>query len=168
MKRICNIFFVVLFIPFVNQAQNYYYSKNTQHYWQDDSTSLNIILRGDTLFYNHVVDKLLLWVQDGKDEIVFDNEDDNIIINSYRLPQLDLDSFFSYITSGHSDNIVFYSFAKNVNNHKIWLRNEVNAIIRDGYSFQDIQPILLNYNTYYMIEKDNKKFALLSVIQNRM
>ena len=135
-----HIIFILLF-PLVIQAQNYYYAKGIQHYWQVDSTSLNIILQGDTLFYNSVVDRLLLWSQDDKDEIIYDNEDDNIIINSPDLPQLNLSSFFSYITSGYPDKIIFHSFAKIVNNHKIWLRNEVVALVREGYAIQNLQSI---------------------------
>ena len=129
MKRTVLIFFC-LSIVFVGQSQtqgdnnrnvNYYYADGKAHYWQDDSTSANIIVTNKHN-YDAIVKRLLNIFNEN--EVVYDNEDDNIIINSENLPNMDKDSLIELISVENND-ISFFTYSKLVDGEHLWLRNEV-------------------------------------------
>ena len=69
------------------QAQNvrgYYYAGGKQHWWTDDSTSMIVIIADTSHLFNiaHTLEKHF---KAPGDEILYDNEDDNIMISSVNL-----------------------------------------------------------------------------------
>lgn len=151
MKRLFLIFFC-LSIAFIGQSQttednnrniNYYYAGGKAHYWQDDSTSANIIV-ANKHNYDAIVQKLLNIFNEN--EVVYDNEDDNIIINSENLPNMDKDSLIGLISIENND-ISFFTYSKLVDGEHLWLRNEVYVSFSDtAYFRKHVKPILGNYS----------------------
>lgn len=144
------------------QAQNvrgYYYAGGKQHWWTDDSTSMIVIIADTSHLFNiaHTLEKHF---KAPGDEILYDNEDDNIMISSVNLPKVNIDSLL-YAACVTPDDISFYSFSKlldgNDSNY-IWLRNEVFIQFADtSYFHKNVFPILNKYkirNYYY--EGDNE------------
>jgi len=93
MKRMLIILGLILVFTSL-QAQstsNYYYADGVPQYWTEDSTSVNIIVK-NMQNYNAIVQNLELLFTDANDEILADDEDDNIIVNSLSLPFMHKDS----------------------------------------------------------------------------
>ena len=151
MKKIVLIF-LCLSIVFIGQSQtsgdnnrniNYYYAGGKAHYWQDDSTSANIIV-SNKHNYDAIVKRLLNIFNEN--EVVYDNEDDNIIINSENLPNMDKDSLIELISVENND-ISFFTYSKLVDGEHLWLRNEVYVSFSDtAYFGEYVKPILGNYS----------------------
>jgi len=78
---------------------NYYYASDIPQYWAEDSTSVNIIV-GNMHNYEAIVRNLELLFTDPNDEILADDEDDNIIVNSRSLLTMDKNRIIDII--GHS------------------------------------------------------------------
>ena len=143
-------------LVFAQTSNNYYYANREAHYWHDDSTSIILIVKGDTSYYDVVAENVRHYFADDRADVFSSNEDDNIVVNSPSLPNLNINHFIYTITSGHSDNIPFISFAKIIEDgdSRIWLRNEVMVKFREGYDTSDIRTILSNYN-FISIEKES-------------
>ena len=88
----------------------YYYADGVPQYWTDDSTSVNIIVKNMDN-YNAIVQKLELLFVDSTDQILADDEDDNIIVNSTSLPFMNKDSIIVFI-SIDSNDIAFFTYSK--------------------------------------------------------
>jgi hypothetical protein len=126
-------------------VSNYYYVDRVPQYWIDDSTSINIIVKNMNN-YNAIVDNLKNIFTAPDDEIFADDEDDNIIINSHSLPFLHKDSIIDNISIA-SDDIVFFTYSKLVNNSRIWLRDEVYVKLKSRANYLSyVNPIIQNYN----------------------
>ena len=59
----------------------FYYANGTRHYWTEDSTSLNIIVK-NLNHYDSIAARLGRMFNGTQDEIWADDEDNNIIVNS--------------------------------------------------------------------------------------
>ncbi|GHV43384.1 hypothetical protein FACS1894180_2290 [Bacteroidia bacterium] len=131
----------------------YYYANGIKQYWTDDSTSVNIIVR-NMQNYNAIVQNLELLFANSNDEVLADDEDDNIIVNSLSLPSMYKDSIIAAISVA-SDDIAFFTYSKIVNNERIWLRNDiyVKPKIR-GTSLPLLYPVIQNYNNISVIEEE--------------
>ena len=59
MKKLLILIFLILGVTVFAQtnSNNYYYANQERHYWQIDSSSVNIIV-ADTSHYNDLVDNL--------------------------------------------------------------------------------------------------------------
>ena len=166
MKRTVLIFFC-LSIVFVGQSQtsgdnnrnvNYYYADGKAHYWQDDSTSANIIVTNKHN-YDAIVKRLLNIFNEN--EVVYDNEDDNIIINSENLPNMDKDSLIELISVENND-ISFFTYSKLVDGEHLWLRNEVYVSFSDTAYFRNyVKPILNNYSVLSYNYEDYNEFRIV-------
>lgn len=134
-----------------NQLMDFYYANGTQQYWQDDHTSANIIVR-NTNNYDSIVLRLRREFDNPDDEILANDEDNNIIINSQSLATKNISNLISSISLS-SDDIAFFSYAKQLNGNPIWLTNEAYVKVKDNaYYASYIQPILSQYSnvtTYY-------------------
>lgn len=104
-------------------VSNYYYADGERQYWTDDSTSVNILVKNKSN-YDAIVQNLERLFADPTDEILADDEDDNIIVNSLSLPSLPKNAIIAAI-SIDSDDIAFFTYSKRVNGGRIWLRNDV-------------------------------------------
>jgi len=97
----------------VNFCLNTYNADGVPQYWTEDSTSVNIIVK-NMQNYNTIVQNLELLFTDANDEILADDEDDNIIVNSLSLPLMHKDSIISAIRIA-ADDIAFFTYSKLVN-----------------------------------------------------
>ena len=166
MKRTFLILFC-LSISFIGQSQtsgdnnrniNYYYADGKTYYWQDDSTSANIIV-ANKHNYDTIVQRLLNIFNEN--EVVYDNEDDNIIINSENLPDMDKNSLIGLISVENND-ISFFSYSKLVNGEHLWLRNEVYVSFSDtAYFRKHVKPILNNYSVLSYNYEDYNEFRIV-------
>ena len=160
MKKIFFIFICLLLSTIAkseeeNRNINYYYANGIPYYWQDDSTSANIIV-ANMNNYEYIVQQLLNIFNE--DEVVYDNEDDNIIINSENLPSMDKDSLIELVSIENND-ISFFTYSKILENgNHIWLRNEVYVSFLDtAYFGKNVRPIFENYSVVsYNYEGDNE------------
>ena len=160
MKKIFFIFVCLALSTIVkseeeNRNINYYYANGIPYYWQDDSTSVNIIV-ANMNNYEYIVQQLLNIFNE--DEVVYDNEDDNIIINSENLPSIDKEELIEQISLLPND-ISFFTYSKILENgNHIWLRNELYISFFDTVYFDKIvRPILENYSVVsYNYEGDNE------------
>jgi DNA-directed RNA polymerase subunit H (RpoH/RPB5) len=109
--------------------QGYYYAGGKPHYWREDSTSANIIVK-NMEHYDAIVSNIRNIFTDAKDEILADDEDDNIIINSIQLPQISKDQLIAAIQAEEGD-IAFFSCSKLIGKEHIWLRNEAEYFTLD-------------------------------------
>jgi len=107
----------LIFIGILLNAQStpnyYYYANGVPQYWIDDSTSVNIIVR-NMHNYNTIAQNLELLFTNPTDEILADDEDDNIIVNSLSLPSMNKD-FIIQTISIEDDDIAFFTYSKLIN-----------------------------------------------------
>jgi len=99
MKKLLLLFGFILMATLL-QAQstpNFYYADGVPQYWVDDSTSINIIVKNMDN-YIAIVQNLELLFTNSTDEILADDEDDNIIVNSLSLPLMDKDFIINAIS----------------------------------------------------------------------
>ena len=80
---ICTIINALLF------SQNHYYADGQQISWSTDSASANIIVK-NMEDYSQIVNNLKDIFTNSNDEIIGDDEDDNIIINSNSLKTMNI------------------------------------------------------------------------------
>ncbi|MBQ2853830.1 MAG: S8 family serine peptidase, partial [Bacteroidales bacterium] len=140
MKRV--VFIIILFcvsLSLSSQNNNFYYANGVAQHWEVDSTSVNIIVGNienlDTLSY-----RLQAQFRNVNDEIIFDNEDNNIIINSSSLSNRNLNEIINSISISTDD--IFLSYSKLINNSHIWLTNEVYVKLKDSlYYSTHILPV---------------------------
>jgi hypothetical protein len=111
--------------------------------------------------YGAIVDNLHLLFSNSTDEILADDEDDNIIINSLSLPLIHKDALIAAI-SINSDDIAFFSYSKLIENEHIWLRNEVLIKLKNNTFFQSIiQPILQNYDIVSVNDEGDNEYSII-------
>ncbi len=123
---------------------NYYYDGYNAHFWVNDSTSAIMIIKNMNN-YTQISNRLKNIFVSTNDEIIENDEENNIIINSSSLNTIDIDSLISAI-SVKSDDIEFFSFSKVINNYHYWLRNEVYVKFTDTAKYsQYVQGLLIAY-----------------------
>jgi len=148
--------FILICSSLIAQStSNYYYANGIPQYWTDDSTSVNIIVK-NMHNYNRIVQNLKLLFSDPTDEILADDEDDNIIINSLSLLFIPEDKLIAQI-SIDSDDIAFFTYSKLVNGEHIWLRNDIYVkpkVNFKGTYLTFLFPIIQNYNVISIIEEE--------------
>ena len=176
MKRI--LFSVILFvfvIPSKGHAQNIpsngYYAGGTFYSWQGDSTSANIIV-ANMEHYNAIVSNLQTLFNSSGDEVIYDDEDDNIIVNSNSLRTISKATLIQQISVSSGD-IAFVTYAKSLGGEKIWLRNEIYVQFVDTSYFRIYAlPLLTTYdvatynyegdNEFHLVCNDEEKMVLLA------
>ena len=114
----------------------YYYADGQRIYWVEDSTSANIIV-ANMEHYDAIVSQLEHIFSDEIDEIWYDDEDDNIIVNSRSLVRISKDSLIAFISIDTSD-IAFFTYSKRIDSSRIWLRNEIYLLLSDTSYFHSI------------------------------
>ena len=122
---------------------NYYYDGYNAHFWVNDSTSAIMIIKNMNN-YTQISNRLKDTFVAPSDEIIENDEENNIIINSSSLNTIDIDSLISAI-SVKSDDIEFFSFSKVINGHHYWLRNEVFVKLTDLTKYNQYVQGLLSY-----------------------
>ena len=147
MKKIVLIGLITLSIVCSSYSQNdtlsgFYYANGTRHYWQEDYTSLNVIVN-NLSHYDSIVARLARIFSDAQDEIWADNEDNNIVVNSSSLTSRNISDIIASVSLSSND-IAFYTYAKQLNGNPIWLTNETYVKLKDStYYSSHIQPVLL-------------------------
>ena len=81
------------------QSSNFYYHNGEMKYWDNDSTSLNLIV-ADTADLEEISNNLQTFFF-GKAEVSYSDEDDNIIVTSTKLPEFMIDSIIESVTNNH-------------------------------------------------------------------
>lgn len=134
----------------------FYYANGIRHYWQEDLTSANIIVR-NTNHLDSIVSRLEKIFNGVDDDVIADDEDNNIFVNSQSLALRNISELISSISLSNND-IAFFTYAKQVNGNPIWLTNEAYVKLKDSTFFTShVQPVLLQYPSvvsYY--EGDNE------------
>ena len=170
MKKFIFTWVFVFLACVVTNAQNnydgYYYSGGLPRYWTTDSTSIILILKCDTIFFNSVTQNILSIFNDEKDEVFYGNEDDNIIINSLRIPSFSQSQLINNITNGHSDSIVFFSYSKRLNGQQIWFRNEVMIKFKENHDTSDIHTIMSDYIIDSVEKEDDLEYNFICSSEN--
>ncbi len=173
------LFFSTMLLVFIansiGQAQNIptngYYASGTFHSWQDDSTSANIIV-ANMEHYNDIVSNLQTLFNGTDDEIVYDDEDDNIIVNSTSLRSISVPTLIQQISVSSGD-ITFFSYSKNIGGKRLWLRNDIYVQFVDTSYFRiyalplfsDYDVVSYNYegdNEFHLVCNDEEKMILLA------
>lgn len=127
-------------------AQNNYYCVNNERcYWQEDSSSVNIIV-SDMSSYDQIVENILELFSDKTDTVSYVEDDDNIIVISDKIKNTSLNQLVSYICKNPSD-IAFITYSKRVNGRRIWLRNETYVRLKDETLYTSY---LLSYLSQYI------------------
>ena len=122
---------------------NYYYADGQKCYWQDDSTSINLII-ANMENYEEIVRKLREFFTNEEDEIIYDDEDDNIIVNSPRLPTVPLNTLVERISVSLED-VEFVTYSKTIGDNYIWLRNELYVQLVDTSYFRKLLLLMEGY-----------------------
>ncbi len=115
------------------QSGFYFYNNGAQKYWTTDSSSINLIVT-DTTDLLYIYQNTVNYFNDDA-EVFYSDEDDNMIITSRNLPNINLNSLLYVITQGHPEKISYYSYAKIVDNERLWFRNEVVAKVKKRKSY---------------------------------
>ena len=136
MKQIYAVILLACVLPLSYAQTNFYFVDNVRHYWIEDSSSVNIIVR-DMGDYDQIVETILELFSDETDTVSYVEDDDNIIIISEKLQKTSLEQLSSSICSNPSD-IAFITYAKRVNGRRIWLRNEVYLRLKNETFFPPI------------------------------
>jgi len=153
-KQIFSIVLLLFFINNIGAQGNYYFANYQRQYWREDSTSINIIV-ANMQNYNLIVRNLQTVFSANNDTVRYGNDDDNIIIISDRLKTMDLSQILSTISPTPTD-ILFVSYAKKVDNRRIWLRNETYVKLKNDTSYYSyLLPFLSQFNDY-LLEYDNE------------
>ena len=152
-------FLVVLFLFFINiniEAQsNYYFANYQRQYWREDSTSINIIV-ANMQNYNLIVRNLQTIFSANNDTVRYGNDDDNIIIISDKLKITDLQKMVSSISPDSAD-ISFVTYAKKINNRRLWLRNEAYVKLKNNVSDSSYLLPFLSHFSNYTLDYDSEE-----------
>lgn len=146
------LFSTLLLLVFINinnsEAQsNYYFANNQRQYWREDSTSINIIV-ANMQNYNLIVRNLETYFSANNDTVRYADDDNNIIVISDRLRTMDLSNLIFSISPGSMD-VSFVTYAKRINNKRIWLRNEAYVKLKnDAFYSSYFLPLLSHFNNY--------------------
>ena len=151
---------LILFCFLCSNAQNnYYYAGNGINYWQEDSTSVNIIVSDiDNLSY--IAQNIQNIFSASSDTVSYVPDDDNIIVISDKLKKMPLTQLTANICQDPAD-IAFITYAKRINQKRIWLRNELYVKLKhDTLYFSYLHPFLSDFTDWVLqydsIEKDYK------------
>lgn len=138
MKKLLLIGFALLYLVGLSYSQNdtlygFYYANGIRHYWTEDHTSLNLIVK-NLNHYDSIAARLGRMFNGTHDEIWADGEDNNIIVNSGSLASRSVSEIVSLISLS-GDDIVFTSYAKQINGNPIiykdyWIPMPVSTMSR--------------------------------------
>ena len=101
MKKLLLICLAILCLVCSSYSQNdsfygFYYANGTRHYWQEDFTSANIIVRNIN-HYDSIATSLRKVFNSTDDVVLADDEDNNIIVNSQSLASRNISELISSI-----------------------------------------------------------------------
>ncbi len=143
------------------QNPNYYYAGGEPQYWTDDFTSVNIIVKNMS-DYDTIVNKLQLLFSNLNDEVLADDEDDNIIVNSNSLKSLSKDYIINYITNNNPSKIAFFSYSKLLDGAHVWFRNEIIVKLKDNAYFTSFaNPIIQSYNNVVVTYEGDNEYSII-------
>ena len=138
---------------FSAQGQQYIYRQGNRMYYSCDSTSAIVIVAGDTNALQRVAFRLDSIFNGNKDLVSFNNEDDVIFLHSDNLPSVVPANMINVISHGGQDSISFFSYAKIVNECRLWFRNELLIELKESITIQDIDSFIQHFNVKH-IEHD--------------
>ena len=153
-----HIFSVVLFLFFINNIEaqsNYYFANYQRQYWREDSTSINIIV-ANMQNYNLIVRNLQTIFSANNDTVRYGKDDDNIIVISDKLKKTDLQKMVSSISPDSAD-ISFVTYAKKINNRRLWFRNEAYVKLKCNVSDSSYLLPFLSHFSNYTLDYDSEE-----------
>ena len=153
-----HIFSIVIFLFLVNNIEaqsNFYYANCQRQYWRDDSTSINIIV-ANMQNYNLIVRNLQTFFSSNTDTVRYGNDDDNIIVISDKLMTLNLPILLSSISQDPTD-ISFVTYAKKIDNRRIWLRNEAYVKLKNNASYSTYLMPFMSHFSNYSLDYDDEE-----------
>ena len=168
MKRILLLIIAInIGMILMAQSDNFYYANGVAQYWEDDVTSANIIV-GNSDHYDAIVYGLDSIFNSIDDEIIADNEDINIIINSLSLAAKDKYDIIANVSISSND-IAFFSYSKIVNGNHIWLTNEVYVKLKDSlYYSTHILPSLSQYQDINVFYEGDNEYRIVCCTENQV
>ena len=141
---------------------NFYYANGVAQYWEDDVSSANIIVR-NLNHYDTIVYGLNTIFNSVDDEIIADDEDANIIVNSSSWSAKDKFDVVSNV-SVSPDDIAFFSYSKVVNGSHIWLTNEVYVKLKDSlYYSTHVLPVTSQYQDVTTHYEGDDEYRIITV-----
>lgn len=109
--------------------------------------------------YEKIVDRLFTIFE--KNEVLYSTEDDNIIINSSKLLNVDKESLIESISVDFGD-ISFFTYSKLIGDDHLWLRNELYVSFLDTFYFGIyVRPMLNDYSVRSYNYEGNNKFRIV-------
>lgn len=168
MKRLTIILGFLIGVTILSEAQNnYYFANNGRNYWVEDSTSINVIV-GNSQNCELIAKKLFDLFSDSSDTVSYVEDDDNIIVISEKLPSIDLSQLIASISPNQSD-IAFVTYAKKINNTRIWLRHEAYLRLKhDSLYSTYLQPYLSTFTNFTLRYDGLQKEYIITCDDERM
>ncbi|MGI6291942.1 MAG: hypothetical protein ACOXZH_05930 [Bacteroidales bacterium] len=158
-KKLIISILIIVFCFYAKCQTNYYFSEEREIMLTNDSTSVNIIVN-NMENYAEIAQRLAILFPDSG-SVIYDDEDDNIIVNSSKLLELTKDSIIRFIQIDSND-ILFFTYSKLTDNtsNKIWLRNEVLVGLKEGYNISDISNLYSQYETLGVVDEGNNDYII--------
>lgn len=150
---------IIVFVLSTKGQGNYYVSGGREIMLTNDTTSVNIIVNNMDN-YAEIVERLIILFPDSG-SVKYDDEDDNIIVNSSKLLQLTKDSIIRFIQIDSND-ILFFTYSKltDSTSNKLWLRNEVLVGLKQGYDTSNISNLYSQYELLGIIDEGNNDYVI--------
>ena len=168
MSRLAYICFLSLILfageSILAQNSKFYYYNGTAQYFTDDSMSVNIIL-ADTGDIRNICNNLYLYFS-GQAEVSYSDEDDNIIVTNRSLSCYHIDSVIKSVTNNHPEKVIYYSYSKNLDGERVWLRNEVVAKIKSINLISSAISIINEYSNVSVTLEDALYLTILCPDEN--
>lgn len=166
-KRIFSMVLLALFFYNVHAQCDFYFANNQRQHWQEDSSSVNIIVT-NMQNYDLIVRNLQTVFSTSDDTVWCANDDNNIIVISEKLPSIDLSQLIASISPNQSD-IAFVTYAKKINNTRIWLRHEAYLRLKhDSLYSTYLQPYLSTFTNFTLRYDGLQKEYIITCDDERM
>ena len=106
--------------------------------------------------YNLIVRNLQTFFSSNTDTVRYGNDDDNIIVISDKLMTLNLPILLSSISQDPTD-ISFVTYAKKIDNRRIWLRNEAYVKLKNNASYSTYLMPFMSHFSNYSLDYDDEE-----------
>ena len=106
--------------------------------------------------YNLIVRNLQTFFSSNTDTVRYGNDDDNIIVISDKLMTLNLPILLSSISQDPTD-ISFVTYAKKIDNRRIWLRNEAYVKFKNNASYSTYLMPFMSHFSNYSLDYDDEE-----------
>lgn len=155
MKRYLFSIFLLLVVYVAEAQNNFYFANNQRQFWRDDSTSI-IVIVDNMQHFDVIAHNLLTVFSANNDTVLYGYDDDNIIVISNMLRTMNLTQLLSFISPNPSD-ISFVSYAKKINNRRLWLRNEAYVKLKNETSYSSYLLPFLSHFSNFSIDYDGEE-----------